>query len=170
MNEPMSENDPQGKLTPPPVVRGRLLALDPGSRRVGVAVSDELQLTVRPLPVLPYSNWKRLLRDVCELLARFDARALVIGLPTRLDGSEGDAAANSRRLARNFSLSLSVPVFLQDERLTSHAAEASLRAEGSTGKSLQARLDGEAAAIILRDFLVANETAQAGRGPYDAST
>ncbi len=170
MNESTYDNDVPETPASPPAARGRLLALDPGSRRVGVAVSDELQLTVRPLPALPYSNWKRLLRDVTELLAGFDAQALVIGLPTRLDGTEGEAAANSHRLARNFALSLSVPVFLQDERLTSHAAEAALRAQGSTGKSLKARLDGEAAAIILRDYIAANETVLANDGVDGTST
>ena len=132
---------------------GRLLALDLGEKRVGVAVSDELQLTVRPLPYLRRTNWKQLLTNVADLLQRFDARALVIGLPLNLEGTEGEAAGNVRRLARNFSLSLHVPVFLQDERLTSREAEQSLRAEGLRDESLRERVDSEAAAIILRDYL-----------------
>jgi putative Holliday junction resolvase len=132
---------------------GRLLALDLGEKRVGVAVSDELRLTVRPLPYLRRTNWKQLLGAVADLLQRFDARALVIGLPLNLEGTEGEAAGNVRRLARNFELSLRVPVFLQDERLTSREAEQSLRAEGLRDESLRERVDSEAAAIILRDYL-----------------
>ncbi len=132
---------------------GRLLALDLGEKRVGVAISDELQLTVRPLPYLRRTNWKQLLAAVADLLQRFDAKALVIGLPLNLGGDEGEAADNVRRLARNFSLSLHVPVFLQDERLTSREAEQSLRAEGLRNEGLRARVDSEAAAIILRDYL-----------------
>ncbi|HEY0378817.1 MAG TPA: Holliday junction resolvase RuvX [Pyrinomonadaceae bacterium] len=135
------------------VPAGRLLALDLGEKRVGVAVSDELPLTARPLPYLRRTNWKQLLGAVADLLQDFDARALVIGLPLNLDGSEGEAAGNVRRLARNFSLSLHVPVFLQDERLTSREAEESLRAEGHSDESLRERIDSEAAAIILRDYL-----------------
>ena len=135
---------------------GRLLALDLGEKRVGVAVSDELRLTVRPLPYLRRTNWKQLLGDVAALLQRFDARALVIGLPLGLEGAEGEAAGNVRRLARNFELSLKVPVFLQDERLTSRAAEESLRAGGLREECLRERVDSEAAAIILRDFLAAS--------------
>jgi putative holliday junction resolvase len=132
---------------------GRLLALDLGEKRVGVAVSDERQLTVRPLPYLRRTNWKQLLAAVADLLQRFDAQALVIGLPLNLDGNGGEAAGNVRRLARNFSLSLRVPVFLQDERLTSREAEESLRAEGLRDEGLRERVDSEAAAIILRDYL-----------------
>jgi putative holliday junction resolvase len=132
---------------------GRLLALDLGARRVGVAVSDELRLTVRPVAALNRSNWKRLLSEIKQLRERFDARGVVIGLPLSLDGTEGAAAQDARRIARNLELSLSVPIFLQDERLTSRAAEADLRAEGLTERELKARLDSAAAALILRDFL-----------------
>jgi putative Holliday junction resolvase len=132
---------------------GRLLALDPGRKRVGLAVSDELCVTVRPLETLRRTNWKQLLRAVTETLHGFDARGLVIGLPLRMDGTEGEAAQEARRLARNFELSLDLPVYLQDERLTSLEADADLRAAGYTDEERRARIDGESAAIILRDFI-----------------
>jgi putative Holliday junction resolvase len=133
---------------------GRLLALDLGHKRVGMAVSDELCLTVRPLPLLPRSNWKQLLRGVSDALKGFDARALVIGLPLSMDGTQGEAAQEVLRLARNFELSLNVPVYLQDERLTSLEAEETLRAAGHAhDSSRRTRVDSEAAAVILRDFI-----------------
>lgn len=132
---------------------GRILALDLGTQRVGVAVCDELRLTVRALPAIPRTSWKRLLVAVSELCEEFDAKMLVIGLPLRLDGTEGDAAAEARRLARNFGLSLKIPIHLQDERLTSFEAESALREAGYSGAEIKDRVDGEAAAIILRDFL-----------------
>lgn len=133
--------------------KGRLLSLDLGTKRVGVAVSDELQLTAHPLPPLKRSNWKNLLGQISDLRHSFDAQGIVIGLPLKLDGTEGDAAREARRIARNLALSLDVPVHLQDERLTSHAAEEILRAAGVKGVELTARLDSEAATIILRDFI-----------------
>ncbi|HYY42200.1 MAG TPA: Holliday junction resolvase RuvX [Pyrinomonadaceae bacterium] len=143
-------------LSPQP---GRLLALDLGARRVGVAVSDELRLTVRPLPALERSNWKKLVREIVALRAQFDARGVVVGLPLRLDGTTGDAATDARRLARNLELSLGVPVFLQDERLTSRAAEAELRAGGVRGSAaVKAQVDSTAAALILRDYLAQTES------------
>jgi putative Holliday junction resolvase len=135
--------------------RGRLLALDLGRRRVGVAVSDELRITVSPLAPLPRTNWKQLLRDVTGALESFDAKGLVIGLPLNMDGSAGAAAQESRRLAANFEKSLSVPVYLQDERLTSLEAEASLRAAKHEEHAIRDRVDSEAASIILRDFIAA---------------
>jgi putative Holliday junction resolvase len=132
---------------------GRLLALDLGQKRVGVAVSDELGVTVRPLQTLRRTNWKQLLRAVAETLKSFDARGLVIGLPLRLDGTEGEAAGEARRLARNFELSLDLPVYLQDERLTSVEAEGELRAAGYLEDERKERVDSESAAIILRDFI-----------------
>jgi putative Holliday junction resolvase len=138
---------------------GRLLALDLGARRVGVAVSDELRLTVRPLPALERSNWKKLVREIVALRAQFDARGVVMGLPLRLDGTAGDAATEARRLARNLELSLGVPVFLQDERLTSRAAEAELRAGRVRGSAaVKAQVDSTAAALILRDYLAQTES------------
>lgn len=147
----MDEEARPGKL------RGRLLALDLGTKRVGVAVCDELQLTTQTLPALVRTNWKKLLRQISDLRQSFDAQGVVIGLPLNLDGTEGEAAREARRIARNLSLSLSVPVHLQDERLTSRAAEESLREAGVNGSELKARLDSEAAALILRDFIARQE-------------
>ena len=132
---------------------GRLVALDLGTRRVGVAVSDELCLSIRPIPSLQRTNWKRLVREVSDLVQRFDARGLVIGLPLMMDGSEGSAAQEARRLARNFQLTLKLPVFLQDERLTSLAAEEKLKENGIDVQLLKERIDSEAASLILRDFI-----------------
>jgi putative Holliday junction resolvase len=130
-----------------------LLALDLGARRVGVAVCDEMRLAVRPLPAIPRKSWKKLVASVAQFARDFDAVGLVLGLPLRLDGTEGDAATEVRRLARNFALTLRLPVHLQDERLTTRAAEEGLRDEGTTDEERAARLDSEAAAIILRDFI-----------------
>ena len=132
---------------------GRVLALDLGAKRVGVAVSDETGVAVRRLSALPRSNWKQLLRQIAELCEGFDVKTLVIGLPLRLDGTEGEAATEARRVARNLELSLPVEIRLQDERLTSRAAEENLRAEGFGGKEIKKLVDSEAAALILRDFL-----------------
>ena len=132
-------------------VPGRLLSLDLGTKRVGVAVCDELRITANPLPLIERRNWKDLLRRVVEIVGKYDARGLIIGLPLNMDGSEGFAAIEARRLAENFRKSLHVPVYLQDERLTSIEAESQMRAAGDT--EIDRRVDSESAAIILRDFL-----------------
>lgn len=132
---------------------GRIVALDIGTKRVGVAVSDELQITARPVCVIKRTNWKKLLKEIIQLLADFDAKALVLGLPYNTDDTESEMSQEARRLARNFSLSLDIPVYLQDERLSSYAAKGYLWKIGLSEKEVRRRVDSEAAAIILSDFL-----------------
>jgi putative holliday junction resolvase len=141
-------------------LQGRVLAIDMGSKRVGLAVSDELRLTVRTLPALPRTPWKRLLSSLAELCEQLDVRSIVLGLPLRLDGTEGDAAAEVRRVGRNLQLSLKLPLSFQDERLTSKNAETSLRERGFRPGEISDRVDSEAASIILRDFLEAQKRAE----------
>ncbi len=132
---------------------GRLLALDLGTKHVGVAVSDELQFTSRPVAVLERRAWKKFLKQIILFLDKFDAVGLVLGLPLNTDGSESEMSHEARRLARNFSLSINVPVFLMDERLTSYEAKGYLTKLGLSEKEIWDRVDSEAAAIILSDFL-----------------
>jgi putative Holliday junction resolvase len=142
-----------GRNRESPDVSGRVLALDMGAKRVGVAISDEMRLTVRTLKALRGTNWKQLVKALSGLCVEFDVRRVVLGLPLRLDGGEGDAAKGVREVARKLELSLHLPVSLQDERLTSKAAEAALRREGLGEREVLANADSEAAAIILRDYL-----------------
>jgi len=133
--------------------RGRLLALDLGTKRIGVAVSDELQLTTRAVCIIERRNWKKVLKQIVSLLGKFDAVGLVLGLPYNTDGSESEMSVEARRLARNFSLSLDVPVFLQDERVSSYDARGRLWKLGLSKDEVRQRIDSEAAAIILSDFI-----------------
>lgn len=132
---------------------GRIIALDPGTKRIGVAVCDELRATTRPLPRILRTNWKKLLSDVKNIIEEFDAKALVIGLPLESDGTESVMSAEARRIARNFTLSLDIPVYLQDERVTSYEAKGRLWLIGKDLKQARDLVDSEAAAIILSDFL-----------------
>ncbi|HVS80169.1 MAG TPA: Holliday junction resolvase RuvX [Pyrinomonadaceae bacterium] len=132
---------------------GRLLALDLGAKRIGVAVSDELRITVRPLPIIWRRSWKDLLRQVAGLVESLEAKGLVIGLPLRLDGAENSAAESVRTLAEKFRRSLGVPIYLQDERLTTFAANSDLKSAGLDQGEIKREVDSEAAAIILRDFI-----------------
>jgi putative holliday junction resolvase len=134
-----------------------VLALDLGEKTVGAAACDAMSITIKRLPSLKRSNWKKLLQDVKALIERFDAQTLVIGLPLRLDGTKGSAAETVERLAINFARSLPIPVYLQDERLTSDEAGNQLRQDGHNDRDISGLIDGESAAIILRDFLNARE-------------
>lgn len=138
-------------------IRAPILALDLGSKRVGAAISDALSISINRLQVIPRTNWKQLLRDVENLARRFDAQTLVIGLPLKLNGSLGDSALLTRQTALKFARSLKLPVYLQDERLTSAEAEENLRAAGVGPEEIASRVDSEAAALILRDFLTSDQ-------------
>ena len=132
---------------------GRLIAIDLGAKRVGVAVSDELRITVTALARLERRSWKDLLSRVAAIIRSYDARALIVGLPLNFDGTNGPAADEATRIAENFRKSLNVPVFLQDERLTSLAAESEMRAQRFGDEEIRQQVDSESAAIILRDFI-----------------
>ncbi|HBB88114.1 MAG TPA: Holliday junction resolvase RuvX [Blastocatellia bacterium] len=138
-------------------IRAPVLALDLGSKRVGVAVSDSLSISINRLAAIQRTNWKQLLRDVEKLALRLDAQTLVIGLPLKLDGSLGDAALAARQTASKFARSLRLPVYLQDERLSSAQAEQNLREAGVRAEDIGKQLDSEAAALILRDFLASDQ-------------
>jgi putative holliday junction resolvase len=134
-------------------LEGRILALDLGQKRVGLALCDELSISITRLQPILRTNWKQLLVDVVQIVQQQNARALVIGLPLSLDGTNDSAAAAARQTAENFARSLSIPVFLQDERLTSVAAAEQLREAGYNPREIAQLIDSEAAAIILADFL-----------------
>jgi len=142
------DHDPGKTEIPAPI-----MALDLGKKRVGAAVTDALRISITRVAPIKRSSWKILLAEVSTLIRRFDAQTLVIGLPLSMDGSLSAAASEAERTAGNFAKSLKIPVFLQDERLTSSEAESNLRAEGRTPAEIAALVDSEAAAIILRDFL-----------------
>jgi putative Holliday junction resolvase len=137
---------------------GRILALDIGTKRIGAAACDEMRVAVRALPVILRKSWKELLLQVKKLVSELDAVGLVLGLPLNMPNvntPESGLATDIRRMARNFSLSLEIPVFLHDERLTSVAAEENLRDRGIGDKERKELIDSEAAAVILEDFLSA---------------
>ena len=132
---------------------GRLIGLDPGTKRIGVAICDELRVTTRPLPLIERTSWKKLLSAVKDIIAEYDAKALVIGLPLESDGTESDMSREARNMARKFTLSLEIPVFLQDERVTSYEAKSRLWERGTSVTDTRNLVDSEAASIILADFI-----------------
>ncbi len=148
-------------------LEGRILALDLGQKRVGAALCDELLISITRLNPILRTNWKQLLVDVVQIVQQHNAKALVIGLPLSLDGTNDSAATAARKTAENFARSLSIPVFLQDERLTSVAAAEQLRDTGHNPKEVAQLIDSEAAAIILSDFLDAKTKTRVSRDVGD---
>ena len=134
-------------------LNGRILGLDPGTRYIGLAVSDESQLIATPIEPLARRSWKKLLTDLRLIIAKYDAVAVIVGLPLNTDGSESEMSLIARDMARKLGLSLSIPVRLQDERVTSYEARKRLWDRGIKPEDTKRLVDSEAAAIILSDFL-----------------
>lgn len=133
--------------------KGRIVAIDPGTKRVGLAVSDLDQLIATPVKTLQRTSWKKLLSDIKETVSEFDAVAVVVGLPLDMDGAKTDMTDGARTMFRNLALSLEIPVFQQDERVTTYEARHRLWQRGIPLEDQGSKVDSEAASVILSDFL-----------------
>ncbi len=137
--------------------RGALLGVDPGPKRVGVAVTDPGRRLVTPLETLRRRDEARLRERLRALVRARGVVGLVVGHPVSMDGRIGPAAEAAERLAADLAAALARPVLLQDERLSTFAVEAALR-EGRLRLRRRERggpLDHYAAAVILEDALTA---------------
>ncbi len=135
----------------------RVIAFDPGRRRVGVAISDASGTLARPLDVIDASGPAQLHRiaDVVHRLAAEDdgIETVVVGLPRHLDGTPTAETAAAQALAEALRRRITQPVVLQDERLSSVEAESRLAVGDRDWRSRKKKLDAAAAAVILQDYL-----------------
>ena len=138
----------------------RVLAIDLGSKRIGTAVSDALGLSVRPVETIRRSKAERDIARLKTIVEELEVEAVVVGLPLRMDGQIGDAAAAALRFADALRAALAVEVFTQDERLTSYEAEQMMIERGLNREARRARSDEFAAMLILEDFIAASERAK----------
>ncbi|MGQ0847781.1 MAG: Holliday junction resolvase RuvX [Actinomycetota bacterium] len=129
---------------------GRILGVDHGSRRVGVAVSDSLHITAQPLEVVERN---RAVARIVELASRYEVDTIVVGLPTSLDGTERMAATAARAFAADLGAATGLPVEMVDERFTSSTAEKVMLEGGIRRRRRRQNIDKVAAAIILQTFL-----------------
>jgi putative Holliday junction resolvase len=132
----------------------RLLALDVGSKRIGVAVSDELGLTAQPVLTLERRrNPREDLRSLARICRRYEVAAIVVGNPLGLDGSVTPQAAKVQAFAGELSELAKLPIHLWDERLTSHEAHQILYESGHARQTHRRVVDQVAATLILQSFL-----------------
>jgi len=129
-----------------------ILGIDPGRRRVGVAAADDETRFARPVEVIDTAAIDPVDR-IADLVKELGARAVVVGLPVGLSGTEGAAASEQREFMDRLRSSLSVDVIAYDERLTSVVAERALRAGGVKGRKLKGLSDAVAAQVLLQDYL-----------------
>jgi putative Holliday junction resolvase len=143
---------------------GCVLGIDVGTVRVGVAASDPTQMVATPVATLARGGrhrdlWSRLSHE----MEQRDAHTVVVGLPRQLDGSEGDAAANTRRFADELHQRTGAQVEFWDERFTTAQAERSLIAAGMRRQQRRAAVDSVAAALLLQSWLDARRSGSVAR-------
>jgi len=137
-------------------VQPRLLGLDFGDRRIGVAVSDELGLTAQPVLTLVRKNVKQDLKSLARLLRKYACSAIVLGNPLYMSGDLSPQAAKTHAFAASLRDAFALPVHLWDERLTSAEAHRHLDAAGRPASTHRAVVDQVAAVLILQSFLDAH--------------
>lgn len=127
----------------------RLLGVDPGGRRMGLATADDATGVVSPIAVVPYHGVAKAVEDIAEAASRHRAELIVVGLPTDADGEDTPACRRSRALVSALR-ERGLRAEPQAEHLTTHEARARAR---ESGRARQAPVDDLAAAVILEEFL-----------------
>lgn len=131
----------------------RILALDLGEKRIGVAVSDELRLIARSYAVVERTSRAADFAQIAKMAEEENVGSLLVGLPVEMDGSEGPLAAWVRDYSAALGEHLGLAVTFWDESFTSKQASASMRARGIRARDQKDWIDAVAAAFILQDYL-----------------
>jgi putative holliday junction resolvase len=145
---------------------GRLLAVDWGDVRIGLALSDETQVLASPLETLVRRPGKRFpMPRFLELVAEYGPVGLVVGLPLTGEGEEGASAAAARELAETLGRRTELPVTLWDERMSTARALAAIREQGGSARGRREDVDALAAAVVLQQFLESRRSKRRGSSP-----
>jgi len=133
--------------------KSRLLGVDPGKKRIGIAISDENKIVAIPYTTIIKNNFSELLIQINKIIIENDIKGIVIGNPINLDGSESQSSQSAKDLAINLSKNITVPITLWDERLSSRGAfNLSNDLNVNTSKKIS-KLDENSAAFILQGVL-----------------
>jgi putative Holliday junction resolvase len=131
----------------------RILALDPGTKRIGVAVSDSLKMIATPLEFILAEPFDAFLARLKELLREKEVELILIGMPRNMDGSYGPAALKTREFVAVLNDKIGMPIQLWDERLTTTMAQKFLIQGGVRRADRKEKIDKTAAAILLQSYL-----------------
>lgn len=132
---------------------GRLLGFDPGTKTIGLALSDGMQSIASPLETIKRTKFAKDAEQISVLVQEHAIAGFVIGLPLNMDGSEGPRAQGVRAFQRNLEAKLPLPTLFWDERLTTIAAERAMLEADLSRKKRAANIDAAAAGLILQGAL-----------------
>ncbi len=135
----------------------RMLSVDYGDKRIGIAVCDELEMLATPLTTLKSTSMRNNIDAVAALAKKENAQKIVVGLPLNMDGTEGERASKSRSFGKVLERVSGVPVAYFDERLTSMQAEEIMNGMGIKKDKQKNIVDQIAAQIILQGYMDANK-------------
>ncbi len=130
----------------------RVLGIDPGEARIGVAISDDLGMLAHPLETIQVKAG-RVVARILEIIREKDVEAVIVGMPRNMDGSFGPAAQKSREFIDALKLATDSPVIAWDERWTTVSAQRSLQEAGKKARDQKAMIDQVAAQILLQSWL-----------------
>ena len=151
----------------------RIMGLDYGSKTVGVALSDPLGLTAQPLETITRDSENKLRRTLARLEAivkEYQVGSIILGLPVHMDDSIGQRARKSLEFKTKLENRLKIPVIMQDERLTTAAADEVLREMDVPASERKQYIDKIAAALILKDYMTAHPGQAAEASGEDITT
>src|SRR3984957_2361497 len=131
----------------------RILALDHGTKRIGVAISDELGMIAQPLEFVPAEPFEKFLARLNEIIQTKQVGSLIVGMPRNMDGSYGPAATKVREFVAVLKESITMPIVFWDERLTSTQANRYLVQANVRREKRKEKVDQTAAAILLQSYL-----------------
>lgn len=131
----------------------RILAVDLGSARTGIAVSDDNQVLASPFCVVAEKNKDVLMQKIHEICKKEKIGKIIVGLPRNMDGSEGESAQNCKKFASDLSDVTNLPVSMVDERCTTITAHNFLNETNVRGKKRKNVVDAVAASVILQNYL-----------------
>ena len=131
----------------------RVLAIDHGTVRMGIAISDELKMIAQPLEFIPAEPFSGFLDRIKFLLSEYEVELLLLGMPRNMDGSYGDASIKVKEFESILKKSTTVPIKTFDERLTSVQANRALTQGRVKKKKKRKNVDAMAAAILLQSYL-----------------
>jgi len=131
----------------------RILALDHGTRRIGIAISDELKMIAQPLEFVPAEPFAAFLARLKELLRDKEVELILVGMPRNMDGSYGPAALKVQDFVAALKNAVTVPIHTWDERLTSVQANRFLIQGNVRREKRKQKVDKMAAAILLQSYL-----------------
>lgn len=134
----------------------RILAIDHGSTRMGIAISDEMQMIAQPLEFIPADPFDKFLVRLKEILAEKEVELVLVGMPRNMNGSYGPAAEKVREFVAVLKQSIVIPIQTWDERLTSAQANRFLIGANIKRDERKQKVDKTAAAILLQSYLDRN--------------